>query len=195
MCCSVSPASDWPTLRLLGLSADIGFAGSLIMLGLVVLAARGHLRIALCWGAGMLLGLGTVLVIKRLTAQDPDLSHFPSGHVTLAVTFYGGLAFVLFREELPPTPWRPWFLLAMLTAIATAQGISRMVLTEHGWIDVIGGFLIGVGGLLAAGNPWAWQSIGRRDRLWIGGALLVAMPFSSLLYPYINPWMRHVAGV
>ncbi len=121
MCCSVPPASDWPTLRLLGLSADIGFAGSLIMLALVMLAVRGHLRVALCWGSGMLLGLGTVLIIKRLAAYDPEMSRFPSGHVALAVTFYGGLALVLLREELPATPWRPLLFLAILGAIGLAQ--------------------------------------------------------------------------
>ncbi len=70
-----------------------------------------------------------------------------------------------------------------------------MVLTEHDWIDVTGGFVIGVGGLAAAGNTWAWEAIGRRDRLWVAGALLTAMPFSWLLHPKIDPWIRHVAGV
>jgi membrane-associated phospholipid phosphatase len=130
-----------------------------------------------------------------LTALDPEWSRFPSGHVALAVTFYGGLALVLLRQELPSTPWRPLFFLAILGAIALAQGISRMVLTEHGWMDVVGGFLIGVGGLAVAGNPWAWESIGRRDRVWVAGALLTAMPFSWLLYPHINPLIRHFAGV
>lgn len=195
MCCSVDPASDWPTLRLLSLSAEIGFAGSLIMLALVMLAARGHPRVALCWGGGMLLGLGAVLIIKRLMVHDPELPHFPSGHVALAVTFYGGLALVLFRQEFPPTPWRPVLFLAILGAIGLAQGISRMVLTEHGWIDVTGGFVVGVCGLAVAGNPWAWESMDRRDRLWLAGALLTAMPFSWLLYPQINPWIRYIAGV
>ena len=195
MCCSLSPASDWPTLSLLSLSADIGFAGSLIMLALVLLTVRGHLRLALLWGTGMLLGLGAVLIIKRLMAHDPEWSHFPSGHVALAVTFYGGLALVLFRDELRLTPWRPLFFLAILSAIALAEGISRMVLAEHDWVDVVGGYLIGVGGLAVAGNPWAWESTGRIDRLWLAGALMVALPFSWLLYPHINPWIRHFAGV
>ena len=195
MCCSVSSASDWPTLRLLSLSADIGFAGSLIVLALVMLAVRGHLRVALCWGAGMLLGVGAVLIVKLTMVNDPELWHFPSGHVALSVMFYGGLSLVLFRQELPPTPWRSLFFLAILGAIALAQGISRMILTEHGWLDVVGGFLFGLGALAAAGNPWAWEPIGRRDRLWVAGALLVAMPFSWLLYPHVDPWMRHVAGV
>lgn len=165
------------------------------MLALVMLAARGHLRVALCWGSGMVLGLGAVLILKRLTADDPELLRFPSGHVALAVTFYGGLALVLLREELPPTPWRPLFFLAILGAIGLTQGISRVVLTEHDWIDVIGGFVVGVGGLAVAGNPWAWEAIGRRDRLWIAGALLTAMPFGWLLHPQIDPWIRHLAGV
>jgi membrane-associated phospholipid phosphatase len=180
---------------LLSLSAEIGFAGSLIMLALVMLAVRGHLRVTLCWGGGMLLGLGAVLIIKRLMAHDPELPHFPSGHVALAVTFYGGLALVLFREELPPLPWRPLFFIAILGAVALAEGISRLVLTEHGWMDVVGGFFVGIGGLVVTGNPWAWESIGRRDRLWVGGTLLVALPFSWMIYPHLNPWIRYFAGV
>ncbi len=180
---------------MISLLAEIGFAGSLILLALAMLAVRGHLRVALCWGGGMLLGLGTVLILKRLMADDPELPHFPSGHVALAVTFYGGLALVLLRQEIPPTPWRPLLLLAILGAIALAEGGSRMVLTEHGWEDVIGGFLVGLGGLAGTGNPWAWEPIGRRDRLWVGGTLLVALPFSWLIYPHINPWIRHLAGV
>jgi membrane-associated phospholipid phosphatase len=195
MCCSVSPASDWPVLRLIGLSADIGFAGPLIMLALVMLAARGHLRVALCWGSGMLLALGAVLIIKRLMADDPDLPYFPSGHVALAVTFYGGLVLVLVRDGLPVSRWRPLFFLAILGAVASAEGISRMVLTEHGVLDVAGGFLIGVGGLAVTGNPWAWEPIGLRDRLWVGGTLMAALPFSLLLHPHVNPWIRHLAGV
>lgn len=175
--------------------AEIGFAGSLIILALVMLAVRGYLREALCWGGGMLLALGVVLVLKQLMAHDPAFPHFPSGHVALAVTFYGGLALVLFRQELPPTPGRPLLVLAILGAIALAEGVSRMVLTEHGWLDVAGGFVVGLGGLAVAGNPWAWEPIGRRDRIWVGGTLLVASPFSWLIYPYIDPWIRHIAGV
>ena len=182
-------------LTCLSLAAEIGFAGSLIMLALVVLAARGHSYVALCWGSGMLLGLGVVLIIKRVMADDPAFPHFPSGHVALAVTFYGGLALVLLREELPPSPWRPLLLLAILGAIALAEGVSRVMLTEHDWVDVTGGFVIGVGGLALTGNPWTWGLIGRRDRLWVAGALLAALPFSWLLYPQINPWMRRLAGV
>ena len=94
-----------------------------------------------------------------------------------------------------PTPWRSLFFLAIFAAIALAVGLSRVVLTEHEWLDVAGGFLIGVGGLVAAGNPWAWEPTSRIDRLWLAGALLVALPFSWLLYPHINPWIRHFAGV
>jgi membrane-associated phospholipid phosphatase len=182
-------------LKLLSLSADIGFAGLLIGLALAVLSLRGHLRIALCWGGGMLLGLGAVLVLKRMMANDPALPHFPSGHVALAVTFYGGLALILLRDELPSTPWRSLSFLAIIGAIALAQGISRVMLTEHGWIDVVGGFLVGIVGLAATGNPWAWGSIGRRDRAWLAGALLTAMPVTWLVHPHIDPWIRQFAGV
>lgn len=193
MCCSVSP-SDWPTLRLLSELAEIGFVGSLIMLALVTLAVRGHLRETLCWGGGMLLGLGAVLIIKRMMVDDPELRHFPSGHVALAVTFYGGLAGILLGQEVP-SQWRYLFFLAITGAIALAEGHSRVVLTEHGWLDVVGGFVVGICGMAVAGSPWAWGPIARRDRVWLGGTVLVALPFSWLIAPHVNPWIRHVAGV
>ncbi|MCW5732776.1 MAG: phosphatase PAP2 family protein [Enhydrobacter sp.] len=177
------------------MAADIGFVGPLIMLALVMLTLRGHLRMALCWGGGMLLGLAAVLIIKRSMTHDPDWWHFPSGHVALAVTFYGGLALLLVRDELRATPWRPLLFLAILGVIALAEGISRVALTEHGWMDVVGGFAVGVGGLTAAGNTWAWETTGRIDRLWVAGSLIVALPFSWLLHPHVNPWIRHLAGV
>ena len=124
-----APASDCPTLRLLSLSAEIGFAASLIVLALAVLALRGHWRVAACWGSGIVLGLGVVLALKWSMALGPERPHFPSGHVALAVTFYGGLALVLVRQELPALPWRPFLVLAILAAIALAEGISRMALT------------------------------------------------------------------
>lgn len=182
-------------LRLLSLSADVGFAGLLIVVALVVLALRGNSRIALCWGGGILVGLGAVLVLKRMMANDPALPHFPSGHVALAVTFYGGVALVLFRDELPPTPWRPLFFLAIIGAIALAQGISRVMLTEHGWIDVAGGFFVGIAGLVVTGNPWAWDPIRRPDRIWLAGALLTGIPVTWLVYPHLDPWVRQFAGV
>lgn len=195
MCCSTSPGSDWPTLRLLSQLADIGFVGLLIMVALITLAARGYLREALCWGAGMLLGLGTVLIIKRFMADDLDLPHFPSGHVALAVTFYGGLALALTRQQRPLSSWWPLYFVAMMGAIGLAEGISRVVLTEHNWLDTLGGLLIGAVGLVLAGNPWAWGPIGRRDQVWLGGTLIVALPFSWLIYPLVNPWLRRIAGV
>lgn len=189
------PGSAWPMLKLISLLADIGFAATLILLALLVLSVRGHARVALCWGSGMLLGLGVTLVIKRLMAHDLGLPHFPSGHVALAVTFYGGLALVLFRDEFHDTPWRSAILLAILAAVAFTQGISRVVLTEHDWIDVAGGFAIGVAALALTGNPLAWKPIDRKDRLWLAGVLLTALPFAGLLHPLIDPSIRTVAGV
>jgi membrane-associated phospholipid phosphatase len=182
-------------LKLLSQLAEIGFAGPLIILALATLSVRGHPRVAVHWGCGILLGLGAVVLSKWSMADDPVWHRFPSGHVALAVTFYGGLVLVLFRDEVPPTSRRPLIFLTVLAAIALAEGISRMVLTEHDWRDVVGGFLAALCGLAVTGNPWTWEPIGRRDRFWTAGTLLVALPIAWVIYPHINPLLRHIAGV
>ena len=193
MCSPESPA-NWPTLGMPSALAEIGFAGLPIVLALITLTVRGHLCEALCWGGGMLLGLGAVLIIKRLMADATELAHFPSGHVALAVTFNGCLAFVLFGPKMSPR-WRSLCILAIMGAIAVAEEISRMILTEHGWLGIAGGFLVGICGLAAAGSPWAWGAIGRKDRVCLGGTLLAGLPFGWLIAPHVSPWMRRVAGV
>ena len=99
------------------------------------------------------------------------------------------------RDELPATPWRAVFFVVVLGAIALVDGISRVTLTEHVWIDVLGGFVVGIAGLLLTGNPWGWKAIGRRDRVWLAGALVTAMPFNWLVYPHLDSWIRGFVGV
>jgi membrane-associated phospholipid phosphatase len=182
-------------MRLLSQLADIGFAGSLIVLALAILAMGGHLRVALCWGSGMLLALVVVLAVKSTMVNDRSFPHFPSGHVALAVTFYGGLVLVLLRDEVPPGWWRPLLFFLILCAIGGIQGLSRVTLTEHGWVDVAGGLVAGIGGLVVTGNPRAWTSIARRDRIWLAGALVAAIPLNCMIYPHIDPLIRRAAGV
>jgi membrane-associated phospholipid phosphatase len=189
MCC-LSSAPDGGLLVWLSAIADIGYAGPLMALALTVLLLRGHWRLALSWAVGIVAALGLTVLLKRALADDPILSHFPSGHVVLAVVFYGGLVLLLL-----PGGLRTPSLLLVLVGIGLAEGVSRMVLTEHGWLDVAGGLIVGVSGLVLTGNPWSWSAVTARDRLWLTGALATGMPFASFAHSDIDPWIRGLAGV
>lgn len=190
MCCSVSSSFDGGLLVWLSAVADIGYAGPLMMLALAVLLLCGHWRLALSWGVGIVAALSVTVLLKWTFADDPLLRHFPSGHVVLAVVFYGGLILLLLPIELRLTT-----LLLVLGGVAMAEGASRIALTEHGWLDVAGGFVVGLSGLVLTGNPWSWRTVTARDRLWLTGTLATAMPFASMAHSDIDPWIRGIAGV
>lgn len=66
---------------------------------------------------------------------------YPSGHAVLALTFYGLLAYIVWRVR-PPSPQRTLLLwLAGLWIVAT--GWSRLALGAHYVSDVVGGYLLG----------------------------------------------------
>jgi membrane-associated phospholipid phosphatase len=190
MCCSMPSSFGEALLLWLSAVADIGYAGPLMLLALAVLLLRGHLRLALSWGVGIVAALGMTVMLKWILAGDPVLSHFPSGHVVLAVVFYGGLTLILLPNSLRWTS-----LLLVLGAVAFAEGVSRIALTEHGWLDVAGGFIVGLSGLVLTGNPWSWSVVTARDRMWLTGTLATAMPFASMAHSDIDPWIRGIAGV
>jgi membrane-associated phospholipid phosphatase len=190
MCCSVSSSLDGGLLVWLSAVADIGYAAPLIVLALTVLLLRGHWRLALSWGVGIVAALSVTVLLKWALADDPVLRHFPSGHVVLAVVFYGGLVLLLLPIGLRMLP-----LLLVLGGIALVEGISRVALTEHGWLDVAGGMVVGVSGLVLTGNPWSWGAVTTRDRMWLTGTLATGMPFASFAHSGIDPWIRGIAGV
>ncbi|MFA6273342.1 MAG: phosphatase PAP2 family protein [Candidatus Paceibacterota bacterium] len=71
---------------------------------------------------------------------------FPSGHATIAVAFYGFLAYILFRE----TKSRGQKVIAILGGliIILAIGLSRLYLGVHYFSDIGGGYLSGALGLI-----------------------------------------------
>jgi membrane-associated phospholipid phosphatase len=190
MCCLSSPSFDLLALSWLSAMAEIGFAASLIVVALAVLWARGHSRLVLCWGAGMTAALAVGMLFKWTMADDAFVPHFPSGHVVLAVVFYGGLILLLLPRSAALAT-----VLLVLGGVALAQGMSRVVLTEHGWMDVAGGFVIGLSGLTLTGNPWSWSGITGQDRLWLGASLAAGAPFAWVAYPDVDPLIRGLAGV
>ncbi len=66
---------------------------------------------------------------------------YPSGHAVLSVTFYGLLAYVVWRSEAPLAVRRGVVALAAVWIVAT--GWSRLALGAHYLTDVAGGYCLG----------------------------------------------------
>ncbi len=108
---------------------------------------------------GLALELSVFLSVSTIIGRErpdvttlgsvPSTSSFPSGHVAAAVVLYGGL--VLIASSL--RPFRPVSRVAVaLAAIAVVFVASARVYEGvHHPSDVIGGAVLGVGALLAAG--------------------------------------------
>jgi len=71
---------------------------------------------------------------------EPDFS-FPSGHATIAVAFYGYLAYILINSVNKRYKY-PIIIAAIL--IAALIGYSRLFLHVHHPSDVLGGYFVGI---------------------------------------------------
>ncbi len=78
---------------------------------------------------------------------------FPSGHATNAITFYGLLAFLLWRHI--PARWGRTVLIVISIAMIIMIGTSRIYLGVHYPTDIISGYL--VGGFWLAIAIWFYQ--------------------------------------
>lgn len=100
---------------------------------------------------------------------------FPSGHVSSATTFWGGVALLFHRR---------WLALAAVTMIVL-MALSRMYLGRHFLADVLGGGLLGVA-VLAAGLSifaarWAPIPLLGPDELRLGVLALVGLVGAPLV--------------
>ena len=124
----------------------------------------------LAWAVADLLTFAMKPTIARMR---PDLSHassFPSAHAKTAAQVAVGLVLVA------TSPWRsrtlPW---ALAVAWIVAMGVSRTVLDEHFWSDVVAGSMLGAGcavGVAALAQRW-------RDRRGSGAATADAPGYDS----------------
>ncbi len=80
---------------------------------------------------------------EALLWLNPFLSFsFPSGHATASMTLFGFFAVVAARL-IPPGTERTLTMLACAAAIVLV-GLSRLVLGAHFFLDVLGGWLLGI---------------------------------------------------
>lgn len=169
-------------MELLNTLADVGFVTPVLAAALIMLLVKGEGEAALRWGIAFLLVAAATGILKSLLRGSGDLAHFPSGHVGVAVVFYGGLLSLLAggRGGL-------WLNLPPAAIIALASGWSRVETTQHTWIDVLGGFAIGVAALMLMGCWRVSRPVEGGARKWTFAAALLAVPagFSSYI------WLGH----
>lgn len=121
-----------------------------IITAMVVLyTVLGHRR-ELVFLAGVMLG-STVLnwTLKTLFHRARPVIHriieaegysFPSGHSMAAFSFYGVLAFLIWRHV--PTPLGRSLIIILSSLFILAIGISRIYLGVHYPSDIIGGYFV-----------------------------------------------------
>jgi undecaprenyl-diphosphatase len=103
-----------------------------------------------------------VLVVRDRPSEAIDgltgltgVKSFPSGHAEFAITFYGFLVYVALLHVRNPTLKAA--LLAGWVAMVLAVGFARIEVGEHWPLDVIAGYVVGVG--LLSGLIWLHRSL------------------------------------
>jgi|SRR3989339_1368412 len=128
----------------------LGEAAFVIILALIISAFlwrwRKNWQIAAMWVA--IIGSEATTYILKLFFDRArpagalvleSSSSFPSGHATIAIAFYGFLAYLLLREI---KKYRPLTLVVSIIIIL-AIGFSRLYLGVHYLSDVLAGYLVG----------------------------------------------------
>jgi len=124
----------------------------------IVLLFRRWGRHAFLLLAGLAIELSVFLVANAIVARPrPAVSHlggtpstysYPSGHTAATFALYGGIALIV---AVATSRW--WARVLMWTfafVLTAAVALSRVYRGEHYPTDVLSGFLLGVGSLIAA---------------------------------------------
>lgn len=157
------------------------FADQAVMLPLVLaiavtLVAQGWRRGAAVWLATVFATFATVLLLKLvfIPCGSGDV-HTPSGHVAAATVVTGGLAAMLRRRRGIVVP------VALLAAVVI--GVSRLVLGEHTWPEVVMGAVVGMVGAMLMQRIAGAPPPGLNARRLALIALAVAVLFHGLHIP------------
>jgi undecaprenyl-diphosphatase len=135
--------------------------------------------------AGLVIELSVFLAANGIVKRPrPSVHHlggtpstygFPSGHTAATVVLYGGVVVLVMVATTRPFPRIVAWLVAI--ALTLAVGLSRVYRGEHYPTDVIAGFLLGIGSLVAgvfiirvAGLNHSRQSIEAKDSIEADGA-------------------------
>jgi membrane-associated phospholipid phosphatase len=169
--------------------AGIGIILPLFVVLEAGLAALGRFDLAWRWGAGFVLCFGGTYLLKFLDTVFSLRPIFPSGHVSMAVYTFGGLAFLLLGRGAT----REKFGWVIVATVGLVVGISRVILTEHNWFDVIGGIALGIACLPVVGCPRNWAALTVRARIVLGLIFVIATVPVLMFGPQLDSVLhRHV---
>jgi membrane-associated phospholipid phosphatase len=168
-------------MELLNTLADVGFVAPLLAAAVLMLLARGHAEAALRWAIAFVLAAAATGLLKALLRDTADLPHFPSGHVCVAVAFYGGLFSILMGGR-----GGMWLNLPIVVPIALLSGWSRVETTAHTWIDVLGGFAIGTLFLALLGCWRMSRPVEAATRKWMLAAIVLAAPVGFASFTWLG---------
>lgn len=168
-------------MELLNTLADVGFVAPLLAAGVLMLLARRRVEPALRWSIAFVLAAAVTGGLKAVLRDSADLPHFPSGHVCVAVAFYGGLLSILMGGR-----GGMWLNLPPVAAIALLSGWSRVETTSHSWADVLGGFAVGALALALLGCWRMSRPVDAAARGWTLAAILLAAPIGFASYTWLG---------
>jgi undecaprenyl-diphosphatase len=137
-------AVSWP-----GFPPQVHGVCALAAIALFAAGLRWEAVVTVVAEAGILVGgLVKLLVFRPRPTADlvtilrvAGATSFPSGHVILAVTLAGFLAFLAFTLLHPS--WLRTMLVALLVTTIPLMGASRIYFGHHWLSDVVGGYLLG----------------------------------------------------
>jgi len=168
-------------MDLLNTLADVGFVAPLLAAGVLMLLARRQAEPALRWALAFVLAAATTGLLKTLLRNSADFPHFPSGHVCVAVAFYGGLFSILMGGR-----GGMWLNLPIVVPIALLSGWSRVETTAHTWADVLGGFAVGAISLALLGCWRMSRPVDASARKWMLAAVVLAAPVGFASYTWLG---------
>jgi len=135
-------------------SFDVGLVLSLVLAATLIYRRASYdlFALLLVMGLGELTAWGMKLVFAR---PRPDQSlvaatgnAFPSGHSFTAIALYGFIAYLVWGWT--DRTWVRLSITALCGGIVLLVCVSRVVLRVHWFSDVLGGFILGLGWLVAS---------------------------------------------
>ena len=111
----------------------------------------------------MFIGAGIIFILKELIQRARPLNilinetnfSFPSGHATIAVIFFGILAYLILKRD--HSKFERKISLVIAPIMILVIGFSRIYLNAHWFSDVLAGYFLGL--FILAIGIWAYKKI------------------------------------